>query len=205
MPSPSLSADPTSPSADSTSELPDGSLVGEYGDPPENGLRIHGNPEDLEKVYDYEPGGHHPVHLGDILHQRYKVLHKLGSGGFSNVWLCRDISNGGPRYVGLKIIMAEVSTPDSPELLLGKLIQEKLGNGPLVDLFCFPLDQFEVDGPNGVHYAFAYPVLGPRVSTLPKTKSGDPGVPWRELCAQATSAMAVLHEHGICHGGMLCT
>lgn len=190
---------------DPMSVISDGLLEDEFGDRPENGLWIHGNPQGLEKVYDYEFGGHHPVHLGDVLHQRYKVIHKLGSGGFANVWLCHDTTGAGPRYVALKTIMAEESTPDSPELRLGKLVEDKLGSGLSAELFCLPLDRFEIDGPNGVHHVLVYPVLGPRVSSMPRTKSGDPGVPWRELCSQATRAMAALHEHGICHGGMLQT
>lgn len=73
----------------------------------DNGLVIEGPPFSLENIYDYEPGGHHPVHLGDLLHQRYKVIHKLGSGGYANVWLCRDILTSSPQYRALKIIMPE--------------------------------------------------------------------------------------------------
>jgi hypothetical protein len=44
--------------------------------------------EDLEK---YQPGGFHSVHLEDIYdNNRYRVVHKLGAGGFSTVWLARD-------------------------------------------------------------------------------------------------------------------
>jgi hypothetical protein len=44
--------------------------------------------EDLEK---YRPGGYHPVSIGDIFSRgRYEVLHKLGYGGSSTVWLVLD-------------------------------------------------------------------------------------------------------------------
>lgn len=44
-----------------------------------------------EKLSRYQPGGYQPVHLGDTFHEgRYKVVHKLGWGGFSTVWLARD-------------------------------------------------------------------------------------------------------------------
>lgn len=53
-------------------------------DRPTNGLRIVGPPFGLKKVYDYESGGNHPVHLGDTLgSDRYRVIHKLGNGGFA--------------------------------------------------------------------------------------------------------------------------
>ena len=46
---------------------------------------------EVESPDRYRPGGYHPVHLGDIYHQRYKVIHKLGFGTYSTVWLARDL------------------------------------------------------------------------------------------------------------------
>lgn len=44
--------------------------------------------EDLAK---YCRGGYHPIRLGDALYDgQYKILHKLGFGAFSTVWLARD-------------------------------------------------------------------------------------------------------------------
>lgn len=169
--------------------------------PPDNGLRVQGAPRGYENIYDYEQGEHHPVHLGDILHQQYKVLHKLGSGGFANVWLCFDTSAERPCYMALKIIMAEVSTPDCPEFRVSQLVN---GRSLSDELFCLPLDLFEIDGPNGRHNVFVYPVLGPNVASIPRGNAIDGKVPYREICSQVAHAMAVLHEHGICHGGMLC-
>jgi serine/threonine-protein kinase SRPK3 len=46
---------------------------------------------DTEPLHRYHRGGYHPVHLGDCLSNgRYKVLHKLGWGGYSTVWAARD-------------------------------------------------------------------------------------------------------------------
>ncbi|KAI0382513.1 kinase-like domain-containing protein [Hypomontagnella monticulosa] len=171
------------------------------GEPRGNGLILEDSPFGLEKIYDYEQGGHHPVHLGDALHSRYKVIHKLGSGGYANVWLCRDTSSATFTYVALKIIMAEGSTKDCPELRVNKLLDCGFDELDTVDYFCLPRDQFEINGPNGTHLVFVYPVLGPRVSRLLSvTQSEDPGVPLREICFQVTQAMADLHRRGICHG-----
>ncbi|KUJ12482.1 kinase-like protein [Mollisia scopiformis] len=162
---------------------------------------IEGPPWDLEKIHDYERGGHHPVHLEDILDKRYKVIHKLGSGGYANVWLCRDVTSEMPRYVAVKIIMAEASTKECPELRVNKLVQLGLDKDLLADHFCLPLDQFEIDGPNDLHYCLVYPVLGPRVSRLLNVdKLRDTGKALRQICFQAIEAMAALHSHGICHG-----
>lgn len=45
-----------------------------------------------ESIPKYRPGGYHPVTLGDTFkNERYKVYHKLGWGGYSTVWLVKDI------------------------------------------------------------------------------------------------------------------
>lgn len=170
----------------------------------EDDLMIQGPPQGLEKIYDYEPGGHHPLHLGEELNDRYKIIHKLGSGGYANVWLCCDEKRSGdaPRYVAVKIIMAEGSTQDCPELRVNKLVEIGILADTAAEHFCLPLDQFDIEGPNGTHLAFVYPVLGPRVSRLfNKVEDDDLDVTLRNLAAQVTRAMSVLHKHGICHGG----
>lgn len=44
-----------------------------------------------ESLSRYQPGGYHPVSLGDTFKNgRYSVRHKLGCGGFSTVWLAKD-------------------------------------------------------------------------------------------------------------------
>ena len=46
---------------------------------------------DVESPHRYRPGGYHPVHLGDVFCERYRVIHKLGFGTYSTVWLARDL------------------------------------------------------------------------------------------------------------------
>jgi serine/threonine-protein kinase SRPK3 len=167
-----------------------------------NGLTLKGPPFGLEKIYDYECGGHHPIHLGDRLGKdgRYRVIHKLGNGGFANIWLCRDLECETPKYIGLKILMADESTDDCRELLANKLKEMGLDREVGGKYICLPLDQFQIDGPNGSHFCFVYPVLGPRVSCVLK-EFEDPDKDLRKIGLQAVQGMACLHSHGICHGG----
>jgi serine/threonine-protein kinase SRPK3 len=48
----------------------------------------------VEPVEEYRAGGYHPVHLGDIFHQRYHIIGKWAFGQFSTVWLARDSRSG---------------------------------------------------------------------------------------------------------------
>ena len=173
----------------------------------DNGLRLDFFPEGLEKLYDYEAGGHHPVHLGDLLgNQRYKVLHKLGNGGAANVWLCQDTNSSSPKYIAIKILIADEPIIDCPELLVKDLEALKdSGNPDSVGLeyVALPLDTFELEGPNGRHLCLVYYVSGPRASLgfLHKSENADSIL--RKMSWQAVQALQALHSHGICHGGML--
>lgn len=48
--------------------------------------------QDIEEGRDvYRPGGFHPIYIGDVYHDKYKVLNKIGYGVYSTVWLARDL------------------------------------------------------------------------------------------------------------------
>ena len=54
-----------------------------------------------EGMPDYKIGGYHPVHVGEILLDRYIIIQKLGWGHFSTVWLTKDIKYN--NYVAMKV------------------------------------------------------------------------------------------------------
>lgn len=63
------------------------------------------SPVDAEPLHRYRQGGYHPVTLGECLKSgRYKVLHKLGWGGYSTVWVARDQRLY--RIVSLTVVLA---------------------------------------------------------------------------------------------------
>ncbi|TGZ79990.1 hypothetical protein EX30DRAFT_372518 [Ascodesmis nigricans] len=58
----------------------------------------------------YKPGGLHPVSLHDTLHNRHRILYKLGHTTFATVWLAENLcfrENNAPRYVAVKIFSAD--------------------------------------------------------------------------------------------------
>ena len=57
--------------------------------------------DEEEPAEDYKVGGYHPVEIGDVFLDRYKVVQKVGWGHFSTVWLCKDMKFN--TFVALKI------------------------------------------------------------------------------------------------------
>lgn len=63
----------------------------------------------VERLEKHVPGGYHPAMIGDLLDGRYRIVDKLGFGGYSTIWLCQDIRLR--RYVAVKV---GISTPSLP-------------------------------------------------------------------------------------------
>ncbi|KAL4796331.1 kinase-like domain-containing protein [Aspergillus venezuelensis] len=155
-----------------------------------------------EEPWSYLHGMHHPTLLGDHIgpQEQYRVIHKLGTGGFANVWLCRRLDTETSEYVAVKIIQARLSGKDSRELENIRWLKELAKTDAAIAEYCvLPIDEFCIDGPNGVHQCFVYPAAGPCVKELMATIP-DPQGYLRSLTRQAAEAMAALHRNGMCHG-----
>lgn len=161
-----------------------------------------GGPEDdVESLEGYHEGGFHPVKIGDCFGEsaQYRVLHKLGYGGYATVWLCRDTHHS--RYVALKILMATVNPDTIPELEILSQLDRSL---PGAEFIAIPLEHFTFQGPNGTHQALVLPVLGPRVSPdIWRHMKTNPNITLRRLARQVTKALDFLHKNQICHGGKI--
>ncbi|KAF2771102.1 kinase-like protein [Teratosphaeria nubilosa] len=132
--------------------------------------------EDVEDTDGYSPGGFHPVHLGDVYDDRYKIIHKLGSGGYSTTWLARDALAA--RYVALKINKASENESGAELSTHKRLVSiefEHPGRAHVRSL----LASFTITGPNGTE--------GPDRSAY---------------CQKVAQALGFLHLNKIGHGDL---
>ena len=117
----------------------------------------------VENVEMYRPGGLHPVRIGDAFcNGRYKILHKLGYGGASTVWLARDQSRavertpGSGSLVSLKIMSAEKSheyETQNEDFHISNTLRKcyEASHHPGGAICRIFWDQFTHEGPNGSH------------------------------------------------------
>lgn len=169
----------------------------DYATATSHGTYLAGPQEGVESLEDYQAGGYHPVHLDDRLgpEGRYRVIHKLGHGGFSTVWLCRDAMDN--RYVAVKVMTADVS----PEKLMDLHLMTLDKSAPGAEYIDIPKDHFLVEGPNGTHHCLALELLGPRVAPEIWLDLDNPVPILRKFCQQTSRALSFLHANNICHGG----
>ena len=158
---------------------------------------------DLEDFEDYTSGGYHPTIIGETFHNgRYEVVHKLGFGGYSTVWLARDKDL--QRYVSLKILVAYES-PKSNEASILRLLSSR-GDSIHQGQQFIPLllDQFSFDGPNGHHTCLVQKPAGCSIAASKEDSTNFlfPFETARSIAAQLIMGVAYLHSRGVCHGGM---
>ncbi|GKZ27958.1 hypothetical protein AbraCBS73388_007636, partial [Aspergillus brasiliensis] len=151
----------------------------------------------VEALEEYQPGGYHPIMIGDILH-RYRIVDKLGHGGYSTVWLAQDVAI--KRYVALKVNTAEAHPREAT--VLKALSAPPSSSSTLVqgrNLIPVVLDEFEVQGPNGTHACYT---TDPAQCDLREISFSHlfPLDVARALCYGLTQAVAYTHSRGYVHG-----
>ena len=174
-----------------------------------------------EGLEDYKPDGYHPVHIGEILLERYVIMQKLGYGHFSTAWLALDSKYG--NYVCIKIQKSEeryiLAAYDEVEILQElskhyydkewiKSLEEyykdepdklksihKKENSHVVQL----LNSFIYYGQNGKHFCMVFEVMGVTLLEIIK-KYNYKGIPIplvRVITKQILIGLDFLHR--ICH------
>jgi len=161
--------------------------------------------EDVETLEYYKPGGYHPIHIDDRLHNRYRIVHKLGHGTFSTAWLAVDELTS--KYVAVKVCIADV---DKREVdILSELsipattdLRDKYNKTSTIPKI---LDRFNIEGPNGTHPCLV--TLPARCSLRESKEASDNCRQFqlnvaRSLAAQLTLAVSFVHSRGYAHGDL---
>lgn len=167
----------------------------------------YGYIEDVERLECYKPGGYHPIHIDDRLHNRYKIVHKLGHGTFSTAWLAFDELTS--KFVAVKVCTAEsenrevdiLSELSIPTTKGPKVASDKYNKSSMIPTL---LDRFSIDGPNGTHLCL---VTAPARCSLRESKEESR---WRlfqlsaarSLAAQLVLAVSFVHSRGYAHGDL---
>ncbi|RAH82855.1 kinase-like protein [Aspergillus japonicus CBS 114.51] len=154
--------------------------------------------EDVEALHRYRPGGSPPLQVGDHLAEdRYQLVHKLGSGGYSTIWLARDLREA--RYVAVKTITADASD-DTPEATLLHSLGP-LPPRPGKEVFPPLLDDFWVAGCNGRHWCVVTPPA--RMSVFDAKEVSTFGLfrprVAQSMIAQLIRGVSFLHSLGVVH------
>ena len=178
------------------------------------------NSED-EGLSDYKVNGYHPVHVGEVLLERYIIMQKLGWGHFSTAWLALDIKYG--TYVAIKIqksaqqyidaaydeveILQELEKhnfdkewikslkiywKDNPEIIADC---DKMEHSQIVQL----LNSFIYHGQNGRHFCMVFEIMGVTLLELIK-RYNYKGIPLpyiRIITKQILIGLDFLHR--MCH------
>jgi hypothetical protein len=105
--------------------------------------------EGVEKLESYRVGGYHSMTIGDHIHNRYQVVHKLGHGTYSTIWLVRDQKDG--KYVAIKVCTADSNPLEFS--ILSELSNLQQSSSTTLGKILIPLvlDKFEIQGSNGTH------------------------------------------------------
>ncbi|ETS74292.1 hypothetical protein PFICI_14158 [Pestalotiopsis fici W106-1] len=153
--------------------------------------------EDIEL---YRPGGLHPIHIGDYLDadQNFEVLHKLGFGSSSTVWLCFD--HYSRYYRAVKVFTADTSTLrwyDNPQV---QALADRTVDEALPHTIVTPLKKFWVKGHNGKHLCLVLPVLGPNLLDGLEGAGLDTPDYLQDLCRSLAGTVNYLHQNGVIHG-----
>jgi len=178
------------------------------------------NSED-EGISSYKINGYHPVHIGEVLLERYIIMQKLGYGHFSTAWLALDTKFG--TYVAIKIqksaqqyidaaydeveILQELANHNFDPSWL-KSLKEYYKNEPekleeiesvehtnVVQL----LNSFIYHGQNGKHFCMVFEIVGVTLLELIK-RYNYKGIPLpfiRIITKQILIGLDFLHR--ICH------
>ncbi|KAK8103457.1 kinase-like protein [Apiospora kogelbergensis] len=141
--------------------------------------------------------------VDDVLHRRYRIVDKLGHGGYSTIWLAHDEQT--TRYVALKVNISGQMLPGREPSILRTLSESVSNRETTQEAFdastALPriLDVFNVRGPNGTHVCYT---KTPAQGNLKEASVSRlfPIEVARLLAARLALAVSLIHSRGFVHG-----
>ena len=151
-----------------------------------------------EGLSDYKISGYHPVHIGEILLNRYIIIQKLGWGNYSTTWMAIDTKY--KNYVAIKIqksaqqniniaydeveILTEIEKHINDEDWIKSLNKYweynpgrlKSGNFKDHTQILHLLNSFIYHGQNGKHFCLVFEIMGMSLADIIK-KFNYKGIP----------------------------
>ena len=177
-----------------------------------------------EGLSDYKINGYHPVHIGEILLNRYIIFQKLGWGNYSTTWMALDTKH--KNYVAIKIqksaqqyinaaydeveILTEIEKHINDEDWIKSLNKywednpETIKKGNIKDhtQILHLLNSFIYHGQNGKHFCLVFEIMGMSLADIIK-KFNYKGIPLpyaRIITKQILIGLDYLHRFcGIIH------
>ena len=146
----------------------------------------------LESVSLYRKGGYHPVLIGDVFCNCYRVVNKLGYGIYGTVWLVEDLHL--KRFAALKVMVANASRHNEIDVLrhLGRQQHDDSAPSSGAEYVMRVFDYFEIEGPNGNHPCIVTELLGPGLGSLESVDIRLPLDTGRNIAAQVARGVAYL-------------
>ncbi|KAL1856846.1 hypothetical protein Daus18300_010609 [Diaporthe australafricana] len=165
------------------------------------------DPGDIEEGRDaYQPGGFHPVYIGDVYANKCEVMSKIGYGSYSTVWLVKDLSkppNDEHRFRALKILSADCYGQDHPIFEREILTHLRAGDRAQMGYkhICHLVDDFELQGPNGNHVCLVLELMGETLQTFGVwfREHMLPTSTMRKFTLQLVAALDFAHESNVIH------
>ncbi|CAI7611293.1 unnamed protein product [Penicillium glandicola] len=161
-----------------------------------------------EGTHVYRPGGFHPVCIGDVFKDRYKVLNKIGYGVYSTFFLVRDLQSAQRgnenEFRALKVLSAECYHETQAPIFEREILTH-LRDGDCNQLgyyhVCHLLDDFEHCGPNGTHVCLVFELMGETLRSFGAwfIESRLPNSVMRRFTIQFLLALDFAHEHNVIH------
>ncbi|KAM3548557.1 hypothetical protein MY1884_009129 [Beauveria asiatica] len=172
---------------------------------PTVGFKIIGPGQKIEeeRLPFYLRNDYYPMRIGDVVHNHYQVVSKLGYGTSATVWLARDLRDG--KYWALKVYIHTLQ--HNQELRVYHHLASAPSNIPS-ELGFENVRQsqefFQISGPAGKHTVLVMKPLGMSLKTFQDMQKK--GVFPREFVAgaldQVLLGLNLLHEADVVHTGM---